>query len=75
MPLIGFGSAVCVQTDRSIVYIVSQSADPNHFRGTAGIELNLVYLREQWHRKCILWTFYAFKTLIKFLDRNKDETA
>ena len=27
-------SAVCVQRDRKIVYIVSQTADLNHFRGT-----------------------------------------
>ena len=31
-----FGSAVCVRRHRKIVYIVSESADPNHFRGTAG---------------------------------------
>ena len=33
-----FRSAVCVQID---MYIVSQSADPNHFRGRDGIELTL----------------------------------
>ena len=31
-----FGSAEYGQRDRYIVYIESQSADPNHFRGTAG---------------------------------------
>ena len=36
VPRKGFGSAVCVGTEGKIdcVYIVSQSADPNHFRGT-----------------------------------------
>ena len=34
VPRKGFGSAHCVQRDRCIVYIVSQSADPNPFRGT-----------------------------------------
>ena len=38
----GFGSAVCVQRDRKIVHIVSQSADPNHFRGTTAIYMNIV---------------------------------
>ena len=27
-----FGSADCIQSDRYLVHIVSQSADPNHFR-------------------------------------------
>ena len=39
-----FGSAVCVQRDRQPVYnIVSQSADPNQFRGTAGEIRKYVY--------------------------------
>ena len=44
VPLKGFGSADCVQRDRHIryiVYIVSQSADPNNFRGTGG-KINLI---------------------------------
>ena len=32
-----FGSADCLQRNKYIVYIVSQSADPNLFRGTAGM--------------------------------------
>ena len=33
-PRKGFGSADCLQRDREMVYIVSQSADPNFFRGS-----------------------------------------
>ena len=36
MPRIGFGSADCIQRDRYILYIVSQSADSKPFRGTDG---------------------------------------
>ena len=42
MPRKWFGSAVCVQRDGYSVrvYIIAkQSADPNHFRGTAGITI------------------------------------
>ena len=39
VPRRGFGSAVCVQRDRQIVHIVSQSADLNPFRGTAGMQI------------------------------------
>ena len=36
-----FGSAVCIQRDSEIVYIVSLSADPNYFRRTVGISKNV----------------------------------
>ena len=35
VPRSGFGSGVCVH--RRIAYVVSQSADLNHFRGTVGL--------------------------------------
>ena len=38
VPRKGFGSVVCLQRDREIVYmVVSQTADPNHFGGAADI--------------------------------------
>ena len=42
MPQKWFVSAICVQTEREIVLIVSQSADPNHFRGTASLYIFLL---------------------------------
>ena len=32
-----FGSAVCVQRDKNTAYIVSQSADQNHFRAVGNL--------------------------------------
>ena len=50
VPRRGFGSAVCVQRDRQIVHIVSQSADLNPFRGTAGMQIVKV---SAWSRVCM----------------------
>ena len=44
VPSKGFGSYDSVQRDR---YVVSQSADQNTFRGTAGIKITLFSLFEQ----------------------------
>ena len=38
----GLGSADCVQREKQLAYIVSQSADPNSFQGIAGIRCELV---------------------------------
>ena len=42
VPQKGFGSADRIRRDRYIVYIVSQAADPNPFRGTANSEFIII---------------------------------
>ena len=43
VPRKGFGLAVCAKRDRYIVYIVSQTADPNHFQGTHCMVAHLLF--------------------------------
>ena len=59
-PSKAFGSADCEQRYRKIVYIESQPADTNHFRGTAGTSI----LFKQ-HEVLSYQTFYNFSRSIK----------
>ena len=42
MPGKWFGSAACVQRDKNTVYIVSQSADQNHFRAVVDGSISIM---------------------------------